>query len=538
MFKFKTLLGAFICGVLALGTGIGLNVAGNETLGSAKAAASGPVVAEMSKFTETNTDNIGGDFNVYYTTEKGGAGTAPAIYDDQIRLYQGKNNNVGGSITIHAVEGVTITDVYTKSAMKTSLAYATEGTEEYLSKRDVAINEEYAINDLNAKSVTIGCFGQDKNSRYYVNYICVNYVTENKGELLELTYEGTPVTQYVGQEFNAEGLTFTATYTSGPSVLPASAITFTPSIITEDTISITATYETKSCIINGIDVVKSVNYLPVKSLENLHEGDIVTFGYEDNFISNNEGKYFNSFKIEANTDGSVGSFNDEIMSFTLHKDGDKYSFVNDENKYIEYHGGGNDAYLVTVAEPTNNCLWNINPKAEGAFELRNVGVVERTLQYNTDPRYPRFACYKGTQENLNIYKLDVENPNVKAVQEFIENYLHPEIATDNNADTGACLGVDGYYEKAKAAFNNLTETQRKMFIEDVLFAAMYARLSAWARANHETFDVSTNMLVSANVNMNNIISNEGYLTVIIAVSMLAVSLIAIFAFTKRKAIHK
>lgn len=130
------------------------------------------------------------------------------------------------------------------------------------------------------------------------------------------------------------------------------------------------------------------------------------------------------------------------------------------------------------------------------------------------------------------------DPNVIAVQEFIENYLHPEIATDNNADTGACLGVDGYYEKAKVAFNNLTPEQRRMFIEDVLFAAMYARLSAWARANHETFDASTNMLVSANVNTNNIISNEGYLTVIIAVSMLAVSLIAIFAFTKKKAIHR
>lgn len=257
MFKLKTLLGAFICGVLALGTGIGLNVAGNETLGSAKAAASGPVVAEMSTFVETNTSNIGGDSNVYYTTAKGGGTSDPAINDGEIRLYQNSAGSLGGNITIHAIDGVTITDVYTTSSMQTTLAYALDGGSEFLNETSVAANEEYAINGLNAKSVTIGCFGTSKSTRYYVNYIGVNYIAEDKGELLELTYEGTPVTQYAGQEFNADGLTFTATYTTGPIVVPASAITFTPSVLTKDTTSITATYEEKTVEIPVVVAVET-----------------------------------------------------------------------------------------------------------------------------------------------------------------------------------------------------------------------------------------------------------------------------------------
>lgn len=65
---------------------------------------------------------------------------------------------------------------------------------------------------------------------------------------------------------------------------------------------------------------------------------------------------------------------------------------------------------------------------------------------------------------------------------FVKTYMHPEIeATDMG--TGKCLGTDGYYAKAKAAYQKLSADAKNLFDTDSNYAAYKARYDAWASFN-------------------------------------------------------
>ena len=132
-------------------------------------AAPEPVTVTMSTFTETSA---GMDDVISYSTAQGGASTAPAIYSGVIRLYQ--NSEGGGTITITAKEGYKITSVTIGSGMKTTVAYKVDDNADS-AKTDLAAGETISATDISATSVTFTCYGADKNSRLYVNYISVTY---------------------------------------------------------------------------------------------------------------------------------------------------------------------------------------------------------------------------------------------------------------------------------------------------------------------------------------------------------------------------
>ncbi len=70
-----------------------------------------------------------------------------------------------------------------------------------------------------------------------------------------ITYTGTPVKQVANGAFNAEGITFSANYSSGASeVIPLNEITFDISILRLGDTSIVASYGGKSVAINNLDV--------------------------------------------------------------------------------------------------------------------------------------------------------------------------------------------------------------------------------------------------------------------------------------------
>ena len=76
-----------------------------------------------------------------------------------------------------------------------------------------------------------------------------------------------------------------------------------------------------------------------------------------------------------------------------------------------------------------------------------------------------------------------------AVHQFCVTYLKMgTISTSNVADTGACLS---YYGAAKDAFDDLTDEQKEIFLNNSDFADMITRFSAWATANGETFNPNT-----------------------------------------------
>lgn len=82
-------------------------------------------------------------------------------------------------------------------------------------------------------------------------------ISDIKVNVLEgVTYEGTPVDQYVNRPFDPTGLTFYANYSvTGKEELDASLLTFNPEVMSLDTNSVTVYYEDVSTVINNITVL-------------------------------------------------------------------------------------------------------------------------------------------------------------------------------------------------------------------------------------------------------------------------------------------
>ncbi len=153
---------------------------------------------EVTSFTAVN-DNL--DENISYTTAKNDGTSNPGIYSGEIRLYQDSNGKNGGSITITAKSGYTITAITIGSSMKTTVKYQVDSEAE-VTGNSIAANGKLTVPDITATSVKFTCLGKDKNSRFCVNYISVTYqadgpvaanaqfedVTVKVGETANITY--------------------------------------------------------------------------------------------------------------------------------------------------------------------------------------------------------------------------------------------------------------------------------------------------------------------------------------------------------------
>ena len=148
-------------------------------LGLGSATAWGQTTATQTTFTATSADNIGGDTNVSYTTDKGGGTSNPAISGGVIRLYQNSAGTGGGSITVSVAEGYYITAAAVGSDMNTSVAYSLDGSSDKSETSSLSSGNIFSINGLNASSVTFHCMGTDKSHRLYVNHLSVTYEAQS-----------------------------------------------------------------------------------------------------------------------------------------------------------------------------------------------------------------------------------------------------------------------------------------------------------------------------------------------------------------------
>ena len=98
------------------------------------------------------------------------------------------------------------------------------------------------------------------------------------------------------------------------------------------------------------------------------------------------------------SDNTLTDTGDAIV-LTVGKNGDYYTFSYD-SKYLNWTSGNNMNTATTVSDNTSFTI----EITEGVTTISNVaGVSEgRELQYNASS--PRFACYKGTQQSVCIYK--------------------------------------------------------------------------------------------------------------------------------------
>lgn len=252
MFKFKTLLGAFICGVLTLGTGIGLNVAANNgALENAKAVTTeSPYVYEfLSKgdFVDnaSNSINLGGiDWN----------------YDNSLYYYQGgKGLQIGSSGT--PTENWNLTTSVTnfdgsifKVVIESSIASKGDGKLSLFSDGTqseifnlTTTNEPYTFDFSTSPTTELKINLSATKKAMYIKSIEVYFSKGDVGTLDSLTYTGEVAKQYENKPFDSTGLTFTANYTNDSMEVPLNNITFTPEILTKDTKEVVASYETVIC---------------------------------------------------------------------------------------------------------------------------------------------------------------------------------------------------------------------------------------------------------------------------------------------------
>jgi|GEM_PF-1230336 len=131
-------------------------------------AGGGSTTKSMTSF-EAISGNVENDVNVSYAAAQGTAGTAPAINNGEIRIYQN-----GGLLTITANNGSKLNSITIGSSMTTKVTYAVDGGSAS-GNNDIAKNVTFTVDELDATEVVFTCTGTDKNSRLYLNNLSVTY---------------------------------------------------------------------------------------------------------------------------------------------------------------------------------------------------------------------------------------------------------------------------------------------------------------------------------------------------------------------------
>ena len=208
-----------------------------------------------------------------------------------------------------------------------------------------------------------------------------------------------------------------------------------------------------------------------------------------------------------------------------------YSFLLGDGTYLSTV---NDNVLNKTDTKTEASSWTVEQDGDN-YAIANVQYPTRTIRYNSSKGNERFATYAGTQKAVTLISVSYTD----VVSDFSVNFMHPEISFDNNADTGACRGEEGYYAKAKAAFNVMPEESRNYFLNNGTYENYRARLAAWAEANGEAFD-SNDMLNPVSPSISNLAifnSNNNYLIIVVTAAIATISLAGVF-FIIRKRKHQ
>lgn len=110
------------------------------------------------------------------------------------------------------------------------------------------------------------------------------------------------------------------------------------------------------------------------------------------------------------TDGKITTDDASVMwDITTESDGN-YSISNN-GIYVAYNGstatsGGNNAYADAEYD-SERAGWKIEyDNEQGVFLFKNAKVDSRLLQFNANSGQERFACYRSSQKNITLYKLD------------------------------------------------------------------------------------------------------------------------------------
>jgi len=154
-----------------------------------------------------------------------------------------------------------------------------------------------------------------------------------------------------------------------------------------------------------------------------------------------------------------------------------------------------------------------------------------------------FKLYGDVYETGQCFYVDPDN---SAVDSFVSSNMHTDVAY-TDAGTGLCKS-SSWYSTAKAAFNALTARQRQLFVATSAqynkvtavggsptdYTNPYTRLVAWATANGETLNSTTNTLGTQSIFHSGETNDMNFDIVLSVLSLLAVLSMGGVVYMRRK----
>ena len=430
---------------------------------------------------------VSGDLNpnnITFASYQGGAGTAPAIQNDAIRLYQiSGTNTYGGYITLTAVKGCMIDQVEITTTDKyntTTVAYSVDGNETLLGSADVAKLSKYSTPiGLNTESVNILNLGSTSSNRLEIASITVYYTGQPLADP-ELSWTSNAVGLRVGETFtaptlnnpyNVTGITYRSdneslakvNETTGAVTLVPDATgtaTITAEFEGNDTykaVAVSYTINVKHALVYGVwELVTDVNSLAA--------GDklvIVAKDYEFALSATQGNNNREQAAVTKNNDNTV-AFGNDVQVLTLETGAVENTFaLNTGNGYL-YAASSSSNYLRTETKLSNNSSWAIAVSADGTATIVAKGSNTRnTMQYNQTSSV--FACYaSASQKALCLYmkknvKVEGETDNTSIPDQSDVTVDNAELTVTTEAEyDNMYIGNNGSVDvEEKVTVNNL-----------------------------------------------------------------------------------
>lgn len=182
----------------------------------------------------------------------------------------------------------------------------------------------------------------------------------------------------------------------------------------------------------------------ISSVDDLQDGDAILLAFGNNFAGawtdgSGSKDYLSRVSISAE---DPMPYDDRLEVFVLSAvDGKENTFVIEcdalsDGQFLYYDGNENAVYMTSDSSITSS-QWEFSISA-GKFVLKNLQHTTRVLQYNNSS--PRFACYTGSQQKLDVYRYrEVSYDEIKVTGELEKTEY---LAGDTFDPTG--IEVHGY----------------------------------------------------------------------------------------------